>query len=508
MATIAPRGWFAAVWKGRLVQAGADFVRRNSGGELLCVALAAYAVLWTLYFSIANATGDIHYDLSEASVWARTLAFGYKHPPMTAWIFHAWFAVFPRGDWAAYLLAVANVTAALAVTWVLARDYLDKERALVGVTALILVPFYTFLASRFNANTVMMPFWAATVLFYLRARRDIRWTDAVLAGLFAGLTFLGKYWGVYLIAGIAAASLAGKDVGRFWRSGGPFLMAASALAVLAPHIHWLLTEHDHATENFMATSVMVSASFPSALKTSVFYLGGVIGYIAMPLVFFVMLKPDRAAWRETLWPADPGRRQALLLLVVPLVLPAVVYLAWPHRLTPVWAFPDWALLPVVLFGAPELNITAVAASRACLTALAVSLVVVMVSPLVARAHLNPHRTADSAHYRQIAAEIAHLANSPTVSIGGSSEIVQGLFYYLPAARPMEDPRSHEGKSNAPVAARVMVCVESDAACRAAAASFAGNSGSVSDVTLARTFLGFSSPPRTYRIVVARGPASP
>jgi 4-amino-4-deoxy-L-arabinose transferase-like glycosyltransferase len=505
LATIAARGPLAAIWNGRLVQAGADFVQRNSGGGLLGMALAAYAVLWMLYFSVSNATVDIHYDLSEASVWAQTFAFGYKHPPMTAWIFRAWFAIFPRTDWAAYLLAIANVAATLAITWALVRDHLDKERALVGVTALILVPFYTFLASRFNANTVMMPFWAATVLFYLRARRDVRWTDAVLAGVFAGLTFLGKYWGVYLIAGIAVASLTGEDVRRFWRSGGPFLMAAAALVVLAPHIHWLLTEHDHATENFMATSVMVSASFGSSLKTSAFYLGGIIGYVVMPFIFFVMLKPDRATLRDTIWPSDPGRRQALLLLVIPLVLPAIANLVWPHRLTPVWAFPNWALLPIVLFGSPRLDVTAVAAARAGMTALAVSLVALMISPLVARAHLNPRRTAHNAHYRQIAKEIAHLANSSAVLIGGSEEVVQGLFYYLPAARPLNSSPNEE-RTKSPIAARVMVCIEGDVSCRAAAASLAGRSGSVSDVTFAKTFLGYSSPPLTYQIVVAPGPA--
>ena len=440
MATIAARGPFAAIWNGRLAQASADFVRRNSGGRLLGITLAAYAVLWMVYFSVSNATVDIHYDLSEASVWARTFTLGYKHPPMMAWVFRAWFAIFPRGDWAVYLLAIANISATLAVTWVLIRDHLDKERALVGVTALILVPFYTFLASRFNANTVMMPFWAATVLFYLRARRNAQWTDAVLAGVFAGLTLLGKYWGVYLIAGIAAASLTGEDVRRFWRSGAPFLMAGAALAVLAPHIHWLLTGSDQAVDHYMMTSVTVSASFGSALRTSAFYLGGVIGYVVVPLFFFVALKPDRAAWRDTIWPTDPARRQALLLLVVPLVLPAVANLAWPHRLTPIWTFPNWALLPVVLFGSPRLGVTAIAAARACVIALAVSFAAVMVSPLVARSHLNPRRTAHNAHYRQIAAEIVHLANSPAVLIGGSEGVVQGLFYYLPAAWPMGGAR--------------------------------------------------------------------
>jgi 4-amino-4-deoxy-L-arabinose transferase-like glycosyltransferase len=501
LAIIATHGPFAAIWNGRLIQAGADFVRRTSDSRLLGIVLAAYAVLWMLYFSIANATVDIHYDLSEASVWAQTFAFGYKHPPMTAWIFRAWFSIFPRADWAAYLLAVANIAATLAVTWSLMRDHLDKDRALVGLTALILIPFYTFLVPHFNANTVMMPFWAAAVLFYLRARRSLRWTDAVLAGVFAGLTFLGKYWGVYLIAGVAVASLAGDDARRFWRSGAPFLMAATALAVLAPHIQWLLTEHDHATENFMATSVMISASIGSALEISVRYLAGVIAYVVMPLIFFAMLKPDRAALRDTIWPTDSMRRQALLLLVVPLILPAVANLAWPHRLTPIWAFPNWALLPIVLFGSSRLNVTAIAATRACVVTLSVSLLAVMASPLVARANLNPRRPAHNAHYRQIASKIEHLANSPAILIGGSEDVVRGLFYYLPAASPMSS--SPDGRA---ITARAIVCTAGDVACRTAADALAQQlESSVSDVTFAKTFLGYSLPLQTYRIVVAPVP---
>lgn len=504
---MATRGPFAGIWRGRLVQVAADFIQRNNDSRLLGITLAIYAVLWMLYFWISNATVDIHYDLSEASLWARTLAFGYKHPPMTAWIFRLWFEIFPHTDWAAYLLAIANIVATLAVTWAVLRDHLDKERALVGMTALILVPAYTFLASRFNANTVMMPFWAATVLFYLRARRNARRTDALLAGAFAGLTFLGKYWGVYLIAGIAVASLSGEDVKRFWRSGAPFLMAAAALAVLAPHIHWLLTERGHVTEQYVATSVMVSESFGSALGASLFYFGGAIAYILLPLVFFIVLKPDRATLRDTVWPADPGRRQAALLLIVPLVLPAVVNLMYHHRLTPLWTFPNWALLPVILFGSPRLNVPAVAAARACLTALAVSLTATMVSPLVARAHLAPRLRTDAAHYRQVAAAIVSLANSPAVLIGGSEGVVQGLFYYLPAAWPMNGPPPNDSRAKSSITARVMICIEGDVACRAAADSLAGSSGSVSDVTFAKTFLGFSSPPLTYRIAVGPGSAS-
>jgi hypothetical protein len=126
---------------------------------------------------------------------------------------------------------------------------------------------------------------------------------------------------------------------------------------------------------------------------------------------------------------------------------------------------------------------------------------VLVSPLVARAHLDPKRSAHNAHYRQIARQIVDLAGSPAVLIGGSNEVVPGLFYYLPASRPMSSPQI-EGRTTT---ARVMVCIDGDVSCRAAADSLAGTSGSVSDVTFAKTFLGYSSPPLTYRIAVTPGP---
>ena len=59
------------------------------------------------------------------------------------------------------------------------RDHLDRDRSLFGLAALILVPLYTFKAAELNANTVMMPFWAAALLFYLRARRGLDVWDSL-----------------------------------------------------------------------------------------------------------------------------------------------------------------------------------------------------------------------------------------------------------------------------------------------------------------------------------------
>ena len=162
-----------------------------------------------LFWEVSTASLDVHVDASEALVWAQHFAFGYKHPPLTGWLFALWFSVLPRQQWAVNLLSVTTNAVALAVTWRLLRDHLDKYRALLGVFALILVPLYDVKAEVLNANTVMTPFWAAALLFYLRSRRSLGPLDAFLAGVFAGFAMLGKYWAVFLIAGIAVATLIG-----------------------------------------------------------------------------------------------------------------------------------------------------------------------------------------------------------------------------------------------------------------------------------------------------------
>jgi chromate transport protein ChrA len=60
--------------------------------------------------------------------------------------------VFPRQQWAVDLLSVTTLAVALAVTWRLLRDHLDKNRALLGLIALLLVPLYD-VRRRFSTPT-------------------------------------------------------------------------------------------------------------------------------------------------------------------------------------------------------------------------------------------------------------------------------------------------------------------------------------------------------------------
>jgi hypothetical protein len=348
----------------------------------------------------------------------------------------------------------------------------------------------------------MIPFWAATLLFYLRARRGLGVFDAFWAGAFASLTMLGKYWAVFLLAGMAVASVTGPSARRFWRSRAPYVMAAGAAVVVAPHVWWLIREHGGGSIQF-AESVAIRASFAGALTRSVFYLLGAAAYIIGPLIFLAALRPSRAALADIAWPAEDDRRQALLLLLVPLVLPALVNLAIPYRLTADWTFPNWALLPVVLYASQLIVVDERTVARAGLVVLAAILAVLMASPVIACVRLMNSRDENRMHFRQVAEMADSLAGKPTELYWGSADIVAGLPFYLPQARPITvDPLSGDGRDGSGTHGLLIACLIGDEPCRQTSKALADAGARTITATFKRSFLGLTSPPRSFEITVA------
>jgi 4-amino-4-deoxy-L-arabinose transferase-like glycosyltransferase len=482
----------------RLVRGAARLISDSSEAAIVASVLVAFVAVWMLFWEISTASVDVHFDASEAIVWAQHFAFGYKHPPLTGWLFALWFSIFPRQQWAINLLTVMTSAVALAVSWRLLRDHLDKNRALLGLFALMLIPLYDVKAEVLNANTVMIPVWAAALLFYLRARRGLGLVDALLAGAFASLTMLGKYWAVFLFAGMAGASLVGPGVRRFWSSPAPYLMAAGAAIVLAPHVWWMLTQSGASVQ--FAESVANGMPFDAALMKSANYFVGSVAYILGPLIFFAGLRPSRAALADTVWPTEELRRQAWLLLLVPLVLPALINLAVPYRLTAAWTSPNWALLPIVLYGSRGLLIDERVSARAGLAALAVTLAILIASPVIACVRLTHGPDPYRPHFQQVAEIGEGLAGRPVELIWGSEGIVSGLPFYLPRARPlMIGPLSAEGRAAIAAHGLLIVCTSGDEGCRQTAESFARAGAASKTATLTRSFLGFSSPPESFEI---------
>src|SRR5437764_814360 len=162
----------------RLAAALVDPGRRERTAAQL---LLAYVAVWTLYGVLAKASQDVHFDMGEAVAWSREPAWGYsKHPPLSAWVVKAWFAIFPLAAW--ITVAAGALVLAPHLFWLLAHgsspfDYaLDKHparglldavagaaRFLAGGAAYVAAPIVLAAAATLpNAAAIRDTLWPAT----------------------------------------------------------------------------------------------------------------------------------------------------------------------------------------------------------------------------------------------------------------------------------------------------------------------------------------------------------
>ena len=284
--------------------------------------LVAYCLAWSLYGALAKGSQDVHFDMGEMVAWARDAGIGTpKHPPLSAWLVRAWFTAFPLADWAYYLFAMVLTTFALWVAWRVSERYLDAEKRIAGLLLLTFIPFFNFHALKFNANTVLIPLWALTTWFFLRSFETRSAVWGALAGAAAAAAMLGKYWSVFLLAGLGVAALADPRRGAYFRSAAPWMTVAVGAILLAPHVAWIVA-NDFAP--FTYAVVAHQSTLASAAMSGLGFLLGVAGYIAAPAaISAAVTRPSLAAIADTLWPRTAERRFALIAFLAPLILPAL-----------------------------------------------------------------------------------------------------------------------------------------------------------------------------------------
>ena len=349
----------------------------------MLVTLGLYVMLWTSYAVIAKSSQDLHPDMTEIIAWSRDLSLGYlKHPPLAAWVVWLWFSIFPIADWSYYLLAMLMPALTLWIVWHLSAGYLDVEKRVVGVALLTFVPFFNFHALKFNVNTVLLPLWAATTFFFLRSFKTHGAIWAALAGIAAAGAMLGKYWSIFLIAGLGLAALADQNRASYFRTPAPWITIATGLLALAAHLAWLVGS-DFAPFSY-AASGHADKSFGSAFLSAIAYLAGASGYVAAPvIVILIMVRPDTKTLLDIVWPRDPSRRLAAIAFWAPLLLPVFGALAGHADINSLWSMPAFSLLPVVMLSSPAVGIRAADTRRILLAAAIFPVVMLIASPLVA-----------------------------------------------------------------------------------------------------------------------------
>jgi 4-amino-4-deoxy-L-arabinose transferase-like glycosyltransferase len=477
----------------------------------MALLLAAYAAIWTIYGTIAKSSQDLHFDIGEMFAWSHEVVWSAPtHPPLGAWIMRAWFSVMPVEDWSFYLLAMIVATVGLWIAWRIAGRYLSAEKRVAGILLMTFLPFYNFHALKYNASSILTPFWAVTTWWFLLSFETRRPGWAVLAGLGATAAMLGKYWSILLLAGLALGALSDPRRTAYFRSPAPWLTIAAGVVGLVPHIIFIAT-HGFSTVSFAMTAH--ETTFAMAIGWSLYFLASVLGYIAAPVVLSALTTyPGLAAIKDSILPANKEHRIFIVAFATPLMLAAIVAVVVRARLDPLWMMSGMTLLPMVLLSSPLLSANRAAAIRLLALAIVFPLAALAASPIVAfefHTHGTPNN--DSTHYRLIAQAVdkawrEHVA-APLLIVGGERPLVDGSNPYFPdkpatfaISEPWRTPWVDDDRIKRDGIA--IVCWADDSDCLQRAKTYTANPDTVIErVALARYFFGTRDKPVQYQIAI-------
>ncbi len=498
----------------RLFDALIDPARRE---RVAVFVLGSYAAVWWFYGVVAKeGSQDIHVDMAELVAWSRAPALGYdKHPPFAAWMVKAWFTFFPVTDWSYYLLAMVTATLALWIAWRLSANYLAAEKRVLALALLTLVPFFNFHALKFNVNSVLLPLWAATAFAFLRSyeRRSVSW--AALAGLAAAAAMLGKYWSIFLLLGLVLAALLDSRRGAYFRSPAPWVAVLVGAVAITPHLYWLAT-HGFASFSY-AVAVHGGETQITSAVSAFSYLAGAAAYVALPVVLtLVASRPDRAALKDVVWPAEPSRRLVALVFWGPLLLPVLIPLVAKIVIVSLWTMSAWTLLGIMLLSSPGVILTRRNGLRIFTFASVFPFIMAVASPAVAIATLRgdlphvelslsaslPRHKSEAAYASLLAGPLkrfwAEGTEKPLRVLGG--DLTYRLAFYL---RPAPSDLLWVGDRKKPAVdaaslARdgfAIVCNLENAPCIARAQALADHSAAArhTEITVARRFAGIDGP---------------
>ncbi len=491
---------------GHLVDALDDPRRQHRTAAALIV---IYVLLWWAYAIVAKSSQGIHFDMAEQFSWSLHPAFGYsKHPPFAAWLLTGWFAVFPRADWAYYLVAIATVGVGLWFIWlIIARTVEGGEKRAVALMFLTFAPIFNFQPLKYNPNAVLIPVWAAACWLFLRSLQERTFVWGALAGVGAGIAMLTKYWSIFLIVAMTVAALADPRRRLYLRSPAPWAAVVAGTIVLAPNIASLWA---YDFQPFVyATGAHATRTVIDALDTAFGYLTGVLYLAGSFIALALAVRPDAKAWRDMLWPHETERRLMGTVTAVALLLPVAVALVMEVEVRPLWTMPCWAMLPAMLLSSPRVMVTRCAAAAVVAVAYGIAVLMLAVSPMVALVVFKQGVSHSAIYEKAVAQTVDRLwtYGQPLRYVTGSEGLAWACTFYC-ADRPDALPGiSFEqtpwiDRADMMRKGYVALCETDDRHCINVTRAFAGAGAVERTETLVSHAFGTTSAPRQFTFFVS------
>ncbi|MBO6639507.1 MAG: glycosyltransferase family 39 protein [Roseitalea sp.] len=330
-----------------------------SGTRLHPISPAALALVgcatlfWAVYPHLTQLNLDTFLDMLENHVWGIRWQWGNsKHPPLYGWLTALWFEVFPRTDFSYRVFAALNIGVTLVIMLAIARRFLTPDQQRAAVMVSLVLPPLGFTAFTYNANSAMLPFWAGTILFYLRTIERRQWFDATALGAMAAAAILSKYFAAVLLFALFGHALCHRQTRAILASRLTLLAAATFCVLVAPHVVWL-ANNDFTPITFAATgqgdataTILASRQLEFLLAQPVYALPGLA-------VLGLLRRPGDGAplfgWRDARCALSTVSGRAVVwagLLTVPIAMLLALIVRSP--LTSNWTVPVFCVVPILL----------------------------------------------------------------------------------------------------------------------------------------------------------------
>jgi 4-amino-4-deoxy-L-arabinose transferase-like glycosyltransferase len=207
-----------------------------------CRAFAAFcllhAIIWTALPALLYP--NLPLDLIEALTYGREWQLGHdKLPPLPWWMVEIVYRLVGR-DVAYYLLAEIVVIVCFIFVYMAALPVVGATGALVSVLIIDGLHFFNFTAPKFNHDVIQLPFWALAGLSFLRALQSGRLSWWMLLGVALGGALWSKYFVVILALPLVLYLVFDAKARRHLLTPGPYVAAAVAFLIAAPHLIWLV----------------------------------------------------------------------------------------------------------------------------------------------------------------------------------------------------------------------------------------------------------------------------
>lgn len=205
----------------------------------VAIGLLLFSVAWLLQIDSSSLTAPK--DNLEQLTWVHSLEWGYyKHPPLPTWLLSLPVNLLGLSARTSYLAGALSTGAGMFLFWHMLRSLRGSRYAMLALLAALCITYYNERLHFYNHEVVLMPFFVASALLAWRAvcSGQLRWWAAL--GCCLGLGALAKYQMI----------LAAMAVFVFWIASGAWrhkahmmglaLAAGLALAIISPHLYWLV----------------------------------------------------------------------------------------------------------------------------------------------------------------------------------------------------------------------------------------------------------------------------